>query len=79
MTTYASEIHYLEDQVSSYVKAKKLLKEYKNKIAAELYQDFRGDRDKVIEGLDKGIDYLERERKKVKLELNDLKNQLKGL
>ena len=44
-----------------------------------MYQDFRGDKDKVLEGIDKGIDYLERERKKVKLELNELKNQLKGL
>ena len=54
-----------------------MLKKYKNKIADEILPDFRGDRDKVLEGIDKGLKYLEVERKKVKSELNKLQNQLK--
>ena len=32
MTTYASEEHYLEDQIDSFAKAKKILKDYKKKL-----------------------------------------------
>ena len=76
MTSYASEEDYLEDQITSFVNAKRVLKKYKNKIADEILPDFRGDRDKVLEGIDKGLKYLEVERKKVKSELNKLQNQL---
>ena len=76
MTSYASEEYYLEDQITSFVNAKRVLKKYKNKIADEIAHDWRGDRDKVLEGIDKGLKYLEVERKKVKSELNKLQNQL---
>ena len=72
MTSYASEEHYLEDQVKSFANAKRILKSYKNKIAVEILQDFRGDRDKVLEGIDKGLKFLEIERKKVKTKLYKL-------
>ena len=70
MTSYASKEHFLQAQVESFTNAKKILKNYKNKIAAEILPDFRGDRDKVLEGIDEGLKYLEVERKKVKSELN---------
>ena len=79
MTTYASEEHYLEDQIDSFAKAKKILKDYKKKIDTDLYKDFRGDKEKVLEGINKGVRFLEVERKKVKSELNDIQNQLKRL
>ena len=74
MTSYASKEHYLQAQVESFANAKKILKKYKNKIAQDIAHDFRGDRDKLLEGIDKGLKYLEVERKKVKLELNSLSN-----
>lgn len=77
MTTYASEEDYLRDQVSSYLKAKKILKDYKDIISVELNHDYRGDRDKVLEAIDKGLKYLETEKKKVKSELKDYQNQFK--
>ena len=70
MTSYVSEEHYLEDQVQSFANAKRILKRYKNRIAVEILQDFRGDRDKVLEGIDRGLKFLEIERKKVKTKLN---------
>ena len=70
MTSYASKEHFLQAQIESFANAKRLLKKYKNKIAEEILPDYRGDRDKVLEGIDKGLKYLEVERKKVKSELN---------
>ena len=72
MTSYASKEHFLQAQVESFANAKRMLKKYKIKIADEILPDFRGDRDKVIEGIDEGLKYLEVERKKVKSELNNL-------
>ena len=72
MTTYGSNEDYLKDQISSFVKAKKILKEYKNKIDTELLLDYRGDKDKVIEGLEKGLKHLNKEKKKLELELKNL-------
>ena len=72
MTSYASKEHFLQAQIESFANAKRVLKKYKNKIAEEILPDYRGDRDKVLEGIDKGLKYLEVERKKVKSELNNL-------
>lgn len=72
MTSYASKEHFLQAQIESFANAKRMLKKYKNKIAEEILPDYRGDRDKVLEGIDKGLKYLEVERKKVKSELNNL-------
>ena len=73
MTTYASEEDYIEDQISSFKKAKKTLKKYKKKIASELHEDFTGERDKVLKGLKMGLKYLDRERQKLETKLNILK------
>ncbi len=70
MTSYASKEHFLQAQVESFANAKRMLKKYKIKIADEILPDFRGDRDKVLEGIDESLRYLEIERKKVKSELN---------
>ena len=70
MTSYASKEHFLQAQIESFANAKRVLKKYKNKIAEEILPDYRGDRDKILEGIDKGLKYLEVERKKVKSELN---------
>ena len=70
MTSYASKEHFLQAQVESFANAKRMLKKYKNKIANEILPDFRRDRDKVLEGIDEGLKYLEVERKKIKSELN---------
>ena len=70
MVKYASKEHYLQAQIESFANAKRILKKYKNNIAHEIAHDFRGDRDKVLEGIDEGLKYLEVERKKVKSELN---------
>ena len=75
MVKYASKEHYLQAQIESFANTKRMLKKYKNKIADEILPDFRGDRDKVLEGIDKGLKYLEIERKKVKSELNNLNPQ----
>ena len=60
-------------------KTKLLLLQKQKKIDTGLYEDFRGDKEKVLEGINKGLRFLEVERKKVKSELNDIQNQLKKL
>ena len=77
MTTYPNEEYYLQDQVSSCLKAKKILKNYKDIISVELNHDYRGDRDKVLEAIDEGLKYLDSKRKKVKSELKDYQSQFK--
>ena len=77
MTTYPNKEYYLHDQVSSCLKAKKILKNYKDIISVELNHDYRGDRDKVLEAIDEGLKYLDSKRKKVKSELKDYQSQFK--
>ena len=73
MTTYASEEDYIEDQISSFKNAKKTLKKYQRKIGNELHEDFTGERDKVLKGLQMGLKYLDIERQKLETKLNILK------
>jgi len=63
MTSYETEEDYVKDQLSSYRKAKKILRDYKLKITHELLMDHRGDLDKVLEGMDEGIKYIEKQKK----------------
>ena len=63
MTSYESEADYIKDQLSSYRKGKKILKDYKLKICNELGIDHRGDLEKALEGMDEGIKYIERQKK----------------
>ena len=63
MTSYETEADYIKDQLSSYRKAKKILKDYKLKICDELGIDHRGDLEKALEGMDEGIKYIERQKK----------------
>ena len=74
MTTYATREDYLRDQISSFKKAKKILKQYKTQITREVMEDFRGDKEKVLKGIQKGIKYLDSKREIIKSELNILKN-----
>ena len=74
MTTYATKEDYLWDQISSFKRAKKILKQYKTQITREVMEDFRGDKEKVLKGIQKGIKYLDSKREIIKSELNILKN-----
>ena len=74
MTTYATREDYLRDQISSFKKAKKILKQYKTQITREVEEDFRGDKEKVLKGVQKGIKYLDSKKEKIRSELNILKN-----
>ena len=73
MTSYKSEEHYLEVQISSFRKAKKILRKYQEKIDKELLPDFSGDRDKVLKGIEMGMKYLDEERKELQTTLNIMK------
>ena len=73
MTSYKSEEHYLEVQISSFRKAKKILRKYQEKIDKELLPDFSGDRDKVLKGIEMGMKYLDAERKELQTTLNIMK------
>ena len=74
MTTYATREDYLRDQISSFKKAKKILKQYKTQVTREVEEDFRGDKEKVLKGVQKGIKYLDSKKEKIRSELNILKN-----
>ena len=63
MTSYETEEDYVKDQLKSYQKAKQILRDYKLKIKNDLLIDYRGDLDKVLEGIDEGIKYTEKKRK----------------
>ena len=79
MTSYASETHYLEAEAKSFAEAKKVLKKYRDKINLELYEDFTGDKDKVLDAINEGMKYLELKRKKTKNRLNILKDKTNRL
>ena len=72
MTSYESEEHYLKVQISSFRKAKKILRKYQEKIDKELLPDFSGDRDKVLKGIEMGLKYLDAERKELQTTLNTM-------
>ena len=74
MTSYETEADYIKDQLSSYRKAKKILRDYKLKIAHELLMDHRGDLNKVLEGMDEGIKYIDKQKKEFEL---TFKNRIK--
>ena len=74
MTKYATREDYLRDQISSFKKAKKILKQYKTQITREVMEDFRGDKEKVLKSVQKGIKYLDSKKEKIRSELNILKN-----
>ena len=48
MTSYVSHEHYVQDQIRSYKKAKKYLKELKEKIYPDLLPDYRGTQIKLL-------------------------------
>ena len=48
MTSYESHEHYVQDQIRSYKKAKKYLKELKEKIYPDLLPDYRGTQIKLL-------------------------------
>ena len=62
MTTYATREDYLRDQISSFKRAKKLLKQYKTQIMSVVLEDFREDKEKVLKGIQKGIKYSDSKR-----------------
>ena len=64
MTSYETEEDYIKDQLKSYQKAKQILRDYKLKIKNDLLIDYRGDLDKVLEGIDEGIKYTEKKKRK---------------
>ena len=68
MTSYSSHEHYVQDQIRSYKKAKIYMKELKEKIYPDLLPDYRGDSDKIIIAIDKGIKSIDDDRKNFILE-----------
>ena len=63
MTSYESHEHYVQDQIRSYRKAKKYMKELKERTCRELLLDHRGDLDKILLAIDKGIKSIDDDRK----------------
>ena len=63
MTSYACEEHFIEDQIRSYRKAKKYMKELKERTNRELLLDHRGDLDKILLAINKGIKSIDDDRK----------------
>ena len=68
MTSYACEEHFIQDQIRSYRKAKKYMKELKERASKELLLDHRGDLDKILLAIDKWIKSIDDHRKKFILE-----------
>ena len=64
MTSYTSHEDYVLDQIRSYKKAKKYMRELKEKISYELLAGLRGDSDKILLAMDKGIKSIDDDRKK---------------
>ena len=74
MTTYLNHHEYLKDQLSSFRRAKKILKNYKENMENDCVFDgidYRGDYDKVIEAMNEAQKFLNQEQKKISVELKN--------